>query len=333
MIRKILCKYKDDEIITNKKLSYIFVKLNNRCNARCSFCSCWKTVSDTSALDVINLRKQIDKQQPLEVNLSGGEVFLSNNFWPLLECSDNKIQWSITTNGSFLTKPVIDRMIRNNVKRLFISIDSYISEQNDRSRGINNLLEIIIKGIKYVKEKSNDIVVVINHTVTNRNYNQIFSFLYFTKENNVDAVNLIPIKDFREEYLSIQQIYTFYNQIEKAFKCGIEKTFFVNGYYQIFGNELLDFVHASLGNYHYIDKINCIMAYNTVFIDCESGDVFPCDTTIWRENKEDYILGNLTEQTLTEIWEGETIRQFRNSMFPDLRHSCHSCCDPNNKLI
>lgn len=333
MVKKILSRYCPEDIIKNKKINYVFIKLNSKCNARCHFCSSWKIQKDNIKVDIHKLAENLMKANPLEVNLSGGEIFLSENLWTLLQATKRQINWSITTNGSYMHPEIIDKLVSNNLKRFFISVDSYIEVQNDRSRGIPDVSSKIWNGIKYIQDKKYDLKIIINHVVSNKNYDQIGDMLVFFKNLGVDAINLIPIKDMPNYNLSLEQIKFFYNEIEgKLSKEQITKEFFVNGYYQIFGNSLYDYKMAVMGNYNYVEKTHCIMPYNTVFIDCSSGNVFPCDTTIWRKNCDDYVMGNIIEQTLEEIWEGSKFERFRTEMHPEMKHDCYKYCDPNNSF-
>lgn len=326
---KILCKYSNKEIIKKKELSYIFVRLNEKCNARCKFCNCWKTKSEQILVKMDYLAKCLIEANPLEVNLSGGEVFISPNLWTLLEKAKS-INWSITTNGSGLTVDNVRKLSELNVKRLFISVDSYIYEKNNKSRGIKNLLEQVENAVKFITKEHLSIKTIINHVVTNENYYEIDRFIDYKNEIGVDAINLIPIKDQKDMYLTREQIKDFYKLIEKKIDKNPYK-FFLNGRYKIFGESNESFLKAELGRYPN-NKNYCIMAYNTVFIDCLSGDVYPCDNTIWRYDKDHYKLGNLLDNTLYEIWNSETIENFRNNMYPNIKYGCYEYCDPNNNI-
>lgn len=74
------------------------------------------------------------------------------------------------------------------------------------------------------------------------------------------------------------------------------------------------------------------MPYTTVFIDSQTGRVFPCDTTMWRPNSERYVMGNLKTESLEEIWKGSIFGKFRKEMYPKIQHPCILGCDPNNRV-
>ncbi len=334
MIRKILLRNTSCDIIREKNIQYVFIKVNKRCNARCEFCSSWREKEDKIAVDLKNLIDQLVDINPCEVNLSGGEVFIAKYFWKLLEYAGGRLNWSITTNGSSMIPPTIDSLVANNVKRLFISVDSYIYEQNNKSRGISNVLERICEGIAYIREKNYSVTIIINHVVTNLNYSQIYDFLCFFKSMSIDAVNLLPIKDAPDLFLDSEQIRAFYGKIEKCIYDGfITGDFFVNRYYKIFGVSQEDYYCAEVGNYMYEKKNQCLLPYNTIFIDLETGNIYPCDTTIWRENNQQYVMGNMNQTSISDVWEGNVFECFRKSMYPEMMNNCYKYCDPNNAFF
>lgn len=333
MIHKILTRYTPNEIVLKKQINYVFIKVNSRCNAQCEFCNSWATKEDVLGVDYKKVIEELINIKPLEINLSGGEVFVAKYFWPMLEAAGGKLVWSVTTNGSSMNHKTIDRLVENNVKRLLLSIDSYVPEQNNQSRGIDGVFERICNGVNYIREQQYDIKIIVNHVVTRRNYNQIKEFLKFFHELGVDAVNLLPIKDTPDLYLNLEQIEEFYRQIEETIqKKEIAKDFFVNEYYEIFGCSETDFESASKGNYLYKEKTECIMPYNTIFIDFESGKVYPCDTTLWRENNQQYVMGNVNQNSIEEIWKAEKFERFRMDMCPNMKYDCYKYCDPNNRF-
>lgn len=64
----------------------------------------------------------------------------------------------------------------------------------------------------------------------------------------------------------------------------------------------------------------CISIYQAVELD-SNGDMSPC------RDYHDYIVGNVREQTITELWNSEAYRRFRASLHTEgLMPSCSRCC-------
>jgi len=76
--------------------------------------------------------------------------------------------------------------------------------------------------------------------------------------------------------------------------------------------------------YPLVEKIVCPLPFFMMAINW-NGTVSPCNED-WAHNA---ILGDINKQSLKEIWEGETMRQFRIMHLEDRRHENKSCngCD------
>lgn len=256
MQKILLSNYNHSKVIKDKKLDYVFIKLNTTCNAKCGFCDCWKTKKHTFAIDYLSLADQLLKIRPQEINLSGGEVFLAPEFWPLLEKINGELNWSITTNGSLLRKETIDRLVSLNVRRLFISIDSVYDVDHNASRGIQRLLAKINSSIDYITTHYSEIDIIVNHVVTKLNSGQIKDFLLFYQEKKVKSINLIPIKDTSNLYLNVDEITSFYEEIKQLLEDElIVQEFFINKNYYIFGRSEKDFLLHRKGSIHLVKPI------------------------------------------------------------------------------
>jgi radical SAM protein with 4Fe4S-binding SPASM domain len=64
----------------------------------------------------------------------------------------------------------------------------------------------------------------------------------------------------------------------------------------------------------------CISIFSTMEIN-NNGDVSLC------RDYNDYVIGNIANQTLDEIWQGEKARRFRESVATEgLMPVCRRCC-------
>ena len=109
------------------------VMVNKKCNSHCSFCSIWKNQDlEEPSLDDY---KKLVKMGVKEINLTGGEPFLSD-IMSILDYLKNKARVVISTNG-FLTNKIIAIMTKykgypNIAVR--VSLDG-ITETHDKIRG------------------------------------------------------------------------------------------------------------------------------------------------------------------------------------------------------
>ncbi|RAY97128.1 hypothetical protein DP187_21755 [Enterobacter cloacae] len=323
-------------LFAKPKLNFAFLRINNICNAKCEFCDVWKTkqVDINNRIDILKLWQELEEMNPQEVNIHGGEAFLSKDFFKILD-NNTRTPISITTNGSALTSKVFEKMRANGdkLRKFYISIDHVDQHKNSISRGIKWLDENLYNGMKYIKTEITDSTIVVNHVVTSLNYDTIGDFLIKMRDTGVDGVNFIPIKDYPSLFLNRQQIEHFQLTIDKLIASGeIDVNIFMDRNYKIFGCDDNDYERASMGIYNGSTKKACAIPLTTLFIDAVTGDVYPCDTTMYRPNPQQYIMGNVCEQSLNDIWNGNKFNEFRRKMFPLITCKCINGCDPSNNL-
>jgi radical SAM protein with 4Fe4S-binding SPASM domain len=321
-----------DTLFKTPKLQYVCLKINDICNAKCSFCDIWKKQIDhhpdidwhAMIDDLIDLNVQ-------EINIHGGEGFLSKSFFPMLAHGGNRVAFSIITNGILLHR-FYDRLFQANVVRIYISIDHVDPHLNAKSRGIPKLETQLYPVIERIKREQPKVKLIVNHVVSNYNIDTIDQMLVKMKAIGFDAINLIPIKDTPHLYVSKEQIKLFYEKINGLLENGkIKPSDFLNGLYKLFGTEE-NWDNATKGIYNLQQKKACIIPAAVMFVNGPDGNVFPCDTTMYRPNKEQYIMGNVLENSIKEIWFGEKFRAFRQKMYPKITCSCIQGCDPANSI-
>ncbi|MDC9588381.1 radical SAM protein [Xenorhabdus sp. XENO-10] len=325
-----------ENLFAAPKLNYAFIRMNNICNASCEFCDVWKTaqVDAHKKIDMIKLWQELETLSPQEVNIHGGEAFLSKDFLAILDCNKNT-PISITTNGTALSKKIFNRVQSKShlVRKFYISIDHVEPEKNGDSRGIRWLTNNLYDAMQYIKQEIPGSVIVVNHVVTSLNYDTIDKFLLKMAELNVDGVNLIPIKDYPLLFLNTVQINLFMQNINSLLESKqIPRHLFMDANYEIFGRNEEDYQRAEMGHYNASSKKACAIPLTTLFIDAVTGNVYPCDTTMYRPNPEQYIMGNVLENSLHDIWHGEKFSLFRKKMYPVITCDCIKGCDPANRL-
>ncbi|MBF0313340.1 MAG: radical SAM protein [Oligoflexia bacterium] len=333
MIFKIQSRFTTEELSQSPQLEQVFIRLNNICNAKCEFCDVWQTSKEqfNKKIPVLDFVEQLIEFPLTDVNLHGGESFLSKEFKQILLASKGRIPFSITTNGRCLTDENIEFIANNNVTRIYLSVDHFDETLNAKSRGIPWLEDNLHSAIRRIKTSHPQIILIINHVVSSYNIETIDKMCLTAKTLGADCINLIPMKDYNKLFVSIDQIEIFYKKIESLLREGlIKEGFFLGKFYKIFGNGLENWISSSKGEYNLASKRACIIPSNTMFIDAVSGDVYPCDTTMYRENHQQYIMGNIIEDRIKDIWDGEKYRKFRGEMFPEIRHHCVKGCDPAN---
>lgn len=316
------------------QLAYIFVRLNSTCNGRCPFCTVWKNKLDAN--DKIQWHKLLDEIveiDPVEMNLHGGEAFLSQSFLPIVRKLDGKIPLSITTNGSLFFYNDMEFLTKNGLSRIFVSIDNVDPSVNAESRGIARLAKDLYPSMSNFKHRYPHIKIIVNHVVTKANCGTIKEFLFRMQDMDVDSVALIPVKNSESYFPSGSEVFGFNSDITDLLTHGkLSRAFLLNGIYDIFCGDNDVRKSSSSSHCNPGEKKSCNVPSYCAFLDAVTGDVYPCDTTMYRENHGVYIMGNIIHSDLNSVLTGARFRDFRNAMLTGNVYPCISGCDPCNEF-
>jgi MoaA/NifB/PqqE/SkfB family radical SAM enzyme len=144
-----------------------------RCNARCGMCDSWRMKPGTE-LTPADVSRVFEKLGRLDVvRLSGGEPFLREDFFEVAEAvmgaSRPKVL-HITTNGSFTDRVVsfVERFSRPRRLSFMVSFDGH-REEHDASRGEKVTYDTALETVRrLVALRSKGIDVSVNHTVISK---------------------------------------------------------------------------------------------------------------------------------------------------------------------
>jgi radical SAM protein with 4Fe4S-binding SPASM domain len=167
--------------------------LTRKCNLKCSHC--YINASPTELKDELNTEesKQLIDQiaqvsRPLLI-LSGGEPFLRNDVYELIRYGTQKgLRMGLGSNGGLIDAKVARDLKEAGVKTVSISLDSTVPAQHDAFRGVPGSWNKAVDAIKALRE--NDILVQVNTTLTQDNYNQIDDIMSLTEQIGVENFHL-----------------------------------------------------------------------------------------------------------------------------------------------
>jgi uncharacterized protein len=187
----------------------IFLCISGRCNLACSYCFAaqgaygeapnmmdWPVAQ--RAID--SLIRWMGRARSGQILFFGGEPLLN---WPVLKRATDyartqaanrgkQIAYSVTTNGTFLTRAKVD-FLRANKFRIMISIDSHVQETNDRLRpgpGRGSSFERVLRGLALFDPSDE---VSVRATITPEN-TDLKSFLrYFSRYKCIKTFAFSPV--------------------------------------------------------------------------------------------------------------------------------------------
>mgnify|MGYP006301741529 CR=1 FL=1 len=157
-----------------KVLAHWYV--TTRCNSRCRTCSIWRDPSYNCSESILESKVQLLYQLKqlgfLSIDFTGGEPLLYPHLPDLLKQARNLgIMTWVTTNGLLYKKQAL--ALKGLVSQLSFSLDSPISEINDRIRGIKHFKKAI-SAMKYAIGLGE--LPMIKATVCNENVGHLNKF-------------------------------------------------------------------------------------------------------------------------------------------------------------
>ncbi len=167
--------------------------VTRECNMKCSHCyinATEKKLSDElSTQEGKNLMDQICKVSKPLLILSGGEPLLRPDIYELIEYGASKgLKMGLGSNGSLIDDKVAAKLKAAGIATVSISIDSHIPAQHDEFRGVAGAWEKAVNACKALRK--NNVLVQVNTTLTQQNYNQIDEIMSLAEEIGVENFHL-----------------------------------------------------------------------------------------------------------------------------------------------
>jgi MoaA/NifB/PqqE/SkfB family radical SAM enzyme len=320
-----------------------------RCNLHCEFCYVgdllniegeWRQEMTLEAL-----AKAFPEQDGLQINLTGGEIFMRKDILSVLDLFQQKgyACGYLTTNGTIITEERADALAelaaKGFLKHISVSIDGP-KERHDVARGLEGTFERTTAGLKRLqaaaRRKGAPLRVGINTTVAHESLEALDRMVDVAQELGVDAIGLnhlmfstpeevaetvdiIGAKDASviatfvtpDPGLDVEQVRTKVQALAR--KCRER-------------NILFDYrpkVHDPLIDSYYTPgtKLNgrCLYPFLHARISF-SGKVFFCPFIRVE-------VGDLTQSSLEDVWNGERYVEMRRRL---LAHGifpvCRRCC-------
>ncbi len=161
----------------------VFLRLTNRCNAKCIMCSTWKMKYEEP--DEYTLKRivvELKNSNVDEIRLTGGEPSLYKEFNSICEyILSKKMKLSVISNGNIFRS--MSRNLLLDFNKVIVSIDSANPEKHDKVRGKEGIWKQAVDGITKLKK-------------------EVKAPKIHTGQSN-DHVFPIPCPNRREEYLLI----------------------------------------------------------------------------------------------------------------------------------
>ncbi len=298
-------------MINLKAPLYVNFEVTNNCNLKCKFCYAGERKAENfySLEHHKEILDRLREADVFEVNFFGGEPTLYPYLKELFEYAyDIGLFTGIVSNCYNISEKIID-VIKETDSGIGISIHSCNPEKHDSIVQVKGAWFKTIESLKKIREKG--IPVTLNFTAIKSNYREIYEYIkFFVEKFDVQniAVNRFfesgSGKKYNDLALSKSDIKELAELMKKAsqdFKVNISFADMVP--LCVLGKEYKDLVHKCNAGFSF-----CAITPN--------GDVKICPTT-------EMVVGNIFKESLTEIWNSETLKEFRK--FDWLCDKCKKC--------
>ncbi len=167
--------------------------LTRKCNLKCSHCYINATTDELkNELNTEESKRLIDQisevSRPLLI-LSGGEPLLRQDVFEILRYGTEKgLRMGLGSNGGLIDAKVAKELKEAGVKTVSISLDSSVPKHHDEFRGVSGSWEKAVNAIKALRE--NNVLVQVNTTLTQQNYNEIDDIMSLVEEIGVENFHL-----------------------------------------------------------------------------------------------------------------------------------------------
>ena len=280
--------------------------LTNKCNLNCSFClrdaSNDNLQDELSTSEWLNFFDRLKELKVFNISLSGGEIFLRDDFFVLLEkLRKNRMhRISLLTNGTLISKETVDQLTRLKMKFLTISLDG-LEETHDKIRGKKSFQKTM-KGIRHLINQG--IYPNISFTPIKDNYREIGPFIDYMVSLGITSIQINTLSpDGRCQRIYEGLVLEYPNQVKEVLDVIKEKR-------KKFPNIK---IKCQFGFYYYLPTIyqdsredpqnykikhlksGCGAASTSCAV-MPNGDVVPC------EGLSNFKGGNIKEQDMYSIW-------------------------------
>ncbi|MDR3283756.1 MAG: radical SAM protein [Treponema sp.] len=325
-----------------KNLCLMYFKLTPLCNLHCVMCGQFGDkgimkgkIASEAAKTIVSLERykeivdEIAPKKPV-IYLWGGEPFLYPDLMPLAKYMVGKgLFVSVNTNGTLLEQHA-EQIVRDKWSTIFVSLDAF-QDVNDSIRG-NGSYDRVIRGFEAInrekaRQKSNLPFLGVVTTVTNKNYLYLDKLAEASREWNL-MVHMFNLGTYTNDGIIERQKRFMKEKLDTDIDC---LQGYNTGYNQnIDAQRLYDILqtihHTDYGHptitvpalnpekihqyYHDLEtpvRNHCIVPWCQTNINW-NGDVHFC------ADYPDFILGNIKEQSFTEIYNGDRANRFRKTV-------------------
>jgi MoaA/NifB/PqqE/SkfB family radical SAM enzyme len=285
--------------------------LNDRCNLRCRSCPAWRLdqypVELPSAEWIRVLGEIRDYVGAFYINFAGGEPLLKEGLFDILNyCRDNQILAGITSNGAILRDRQATQLVDARVFSLNLSLDGATAATHDHLRGSRGSFDRVLRTIALMQAHADrehvKLPLVVKATVSRPNLHEMTDLVRLATDVGASGVLFQPLSDWGtpelpemwiDDMSALDATVATLVDMKRAGHAILNTEEEIQDWPRHFRGE------STVANDGWVQ---CWVGITTLRIDAD-GSVSHCGPL-------DQI-GHVRDQSIAEIWEGETARQRR----------------------
>ncbi|MCI9004060.1 MAG: radical SAM protein [Lachnospiraceae bacterium] len=306
------------------------VGLTNACNHRCIFCAVDYTGYKPTVMDGEVLKKRLrefaEKGVKSIIYAGEGEPLLNRNAVDIInETKRHGMDTAMSTNGVLLTpeasKDCLSSLTWVRFSTAGITDESYEKIHQCKKGDLQIVLHNMQEAVRVKKEQRASTTIGVQLLLLPDNKNEVVAMAKELKKIGVDYFTVKPFSQHPQSGNILQVDYKEMMEVEEELREIEEEDYKI--YFRAYAMKKL----ACKREY-----AQCLALPFMVYIDAK-GNLWPCIVFM---GKEELSYGNLYEESLEEIWEGDRrkklIRYFSNM---DLESNCRELCrlDEMNKYL
>lgn len=180
-----------------RKPRICILHLLDRCILKCKMCVFWKNTDYVPSVTLRSWEKFLVSLkefsgEPMEIALVGGEPLMHNDIFRLINLiHDLGFNSNLTSNGFLINSSVAGKLVKSNLNRIALSLDSLNIQTHDYLRGRAGSYEKTINAIKYLRSFNSSLEIVIVAIIMDKNIDDIISLVRWAQENkDVNCITL-----------------------------------------------------------------------------------------------------------------------------------------------
>lgn len=308
----------------NTLFKNLTLHLTYRCNLRCQHCYVRQEFGkELSTAQLQDLIRESAKMGVHRIHFTGGEPFLRRDLRKLVRTvrEEQVCLRSIFTNGMLVEQSagIISEIADSFRTNFYISLDG-IGSSHNWFRGSDSSFRKAISSIRFLQDWG--FKVVINTILYNGNLGDIAELYEKLKSLRISRWRVdspFPMGQWRNSRESLEAKTTDEIEVYKQILAMWERD---GRPFELELDHLFKYMHGSLGEESYdSNSYVCCDLYRNGCTVWPNGDVSPCGLLY-----KGHIIGNVVEFPLSEIWESEKMRFYKELRVKDvLSNKCSVC--------